>query len=46
MVQTILSQDITLEQLTEIFGLTSTHDNAFFPEWLDNLPPITDFEKQ
>ncbi|HAG81116.1 MAG TPA: hypothetical protein DCL61_08055, partial [Cyanobacteria bacterium UBA12227] len=25
---------------------TSTHDNAFFPEWLDNLPPITDFEKQ
>ena len=46
MTQVIQAQDITLEQLTQLFGLTITYDHQFFPEWLNNLPEITDFEKQ
>ncbi|MCA1994107.1 MAG: restriction endonuclease subunit R [Coleofasciculus sp. S288] len=46
MVQVIQAQDITLEQLTEIFGLTITYNDQFFTEWLDNLPELTDQEKQ
>jgi hypothetical protein len=38
MVQVIQAQDITLEQLTDLFGLTITFDEHFFTEWLDNLP--------
>ena len=46
MVQVIQAQDITLSQLTELFGLTITYDEHFFTEWQDNLPEITDLEKQ
>lgn len=46
MLQIIPAQDITLSQLIEIFGLTITDDDNFFPEWLNNLPEITDLEKQ
>ncbi len=46
MAEILQPQDITLEQLTENFGLTITHDYQFFTEWCDNLPEITDFEKQ
>lgn len=46
MVQVIQAQDITLEQLTELFGITITHDSQFFTEWSDNLPELTDSEKQ
>lgn len=46
MVQIIQAHDITLEQLTELFGLTITYDDQFFPEWLDNLPELTDQEKE
>jgi hypothetical protein len=46
MVQVIQAQDINLEQLIENFGLTITYDEQFFTEWLDNLPKLTDFEKQ
>ncbi|MBE9127211.1 MULTISPECIES: type I restriction endonuclease [unclassified Coleofasciculus] len=42
----IQAQDITLSQLTELFGLTITYDDQFFTEWLDNLPELTDIEKQ
>ncbi|MGK7918860.1 MAG: type I restriction endonuclease [Trichodesmium sp.] len=45
MVQTIQAQDITLEQLQENFGLQLTTDSQFFPEWQENLPPLTDEEK-
>ena len=45
MVQVIPPHEITLEQLTELFRLTITHDDQFFPEWLDNLPELSDFEK-
>lgn len=46
MVQVIQAHDITLEQLIELFGLTITYDEPFFTEWLDNLPEVTDSEKQ
>ncbi|MBD1809946.1 restriction endonuclease subunit R [Microcoleus sp. FACHB-SPT15] len=46
MVQLIPAQDINLSQLTELFGLTITADEQFFTEWMDNLPELTDIEKQ
>lgn len=46
MVQVIQAHEITLEQLIESFGLTITYDEQFFIEWLDNLPEVTDSEKQ
>jgi len=46
MLQVIPAQDITLSQLTELSGLTITYDAQFFTEWLQNLPEITNLEKQ
>lgn len=46
MVQVIQAQDITLEQLIEFFSLTITYDEQFFTEWSDNLPELTELEKQ
>lgn len=46
MVQTIQAQDITLPQLSERFGLERTEDEQFFREWQDDLPELSDFEKQ
>lgn len=46
MVEVIQAQDITLEQLTDLFGLTISYDAQFFNEWLDNLPELTNLEKQ
>lgn len=46
MLQVIPAQDITLSQLTELSGLTITYNDQFFTEWLDNLPEITNIEKQ
>ena len=46
MLQVIPAQNITLSQLTEISGLTITYNDQFFTEWLDNLPEITNIEKQ
>ena len=46
MVQTIQAKDITLAQLTQSFGLNRTDDPQFFREWQDNLPELTDSEKQ
>ncbi len=46
MVQVIQAQDITLDQLTELFSLTITYKDQFFTEWLDNLPELIDLEKQ
>ncbi|NES81989.1 MAG: type I restriction endonuclease subunit R [Moorea sp. SIO2B7] len=45
MPQTIQSQDISLEELQEHFGLQLTSDSNFFPEWQEKLPPLTDEEK-
>jgi predicted type IV restriction endonuclease len=46
MVQTIQSKDITLRDLRNNFGLQLTHDEQFFREWQENLPEITDLQKQ
>lgn len=46
MVQVTQAQDISLSQLTELFGLTITYDAQFFTEWLDKRLELTDLEKQ
>ena len=46
MVQVIQAQNINIVYLEEKFGLRLTESDQFFTEWLDNLPGITDLEKQ
>jgi hypothetical protein len=46
MVQYIQAQNISLEYLEEKFQLQEVNNETFFPEWLENLPEITDLEKQ
>jgi hypothetical protein len=46
MVQIIPAKNIGLAYLKERFGLQQIEDETFFTEWLDNLPEITDLEKQ
>ena len=46
MVQTLTAREITLGQLTENFGLQLIENDQFFREWQDNLPEITELEKQ
>ena len=46
MVQTIQAKNVTLEELQTLFGLQFVRDEAFFREWQDDLPEITDFQKQ
>lgn len=46
MVQFIQAQNVGLAYLEEKFGLQQAKDEVFFPEWRDNLPGITDLDKQ
>lgn len=46
MVQIIQAKNIGLAYLKEKFGLQKAEKETFFSEWLDNLPEITDLEKQ
>ncbi|MBE9200403.1 MULTISPECIES: type I restriction endonuclease [unclassified Nodularia (in: cyanobacteria)] len=46
MVQFIQAQNVGLAYLEEKFGLQQAKNESFFPEWLENLPGITDLEKQ
>ncbi|MEH2413551.1 hypothetical protein [Nostoc sp.] len=46
MVQTIPARDISLYELEEKFGLQLATDTNFFTEWTENLPNLTDSEKQ
>lgn len=46
MVQTIAAREITLHQLKEKFGLQLVEDEQFFREWQEELPEITELEKQ
>lgn len=46
MVETIQARDITLEELETLFHLQLVEDEQFFCEWQDNLPEITDWQKQ
>ncbi len=45
MTNTIPAENITLEQLRELFSLEFIEDN-FFPEWQSDLPELTDQEKE
>ncbi|WP_414620720.1 type I restriction endonuclease subunit R [Calothrix sp. CCY 0018] len=44
--QTIQARDISLYELEEKFCLQLSTDTAFLTEWMDNLPPLTEIEKQ
>lgn len=46
MVQFIQAQNVGLAYLEEKFGLQQAKDEVFFTEWWENLPVITDLEKQ
>ena len=46
MVETIQAQNIILYDLEAKFGLQRIDDEQFFREWQDNLPELTDSEKQ
>jgi hypothetical protein len=46
MVQTLSATDSTLAQLSQNFGLEQSHDLQFFREWQDNLPELSEAEKQ
>ncbi|MDZ8189146.1 MAG: restriction endonuclease subunit R [Nostoc sp. ChiSLP02] len=46
MVQFIQSQNVGLAYLEEKFSLQLAEDEAFFTEWFEKLPEITDLEKQ
>ena len=40
------AEQVTLYDLTQHFGLQASSDGDFFPEWQENLPPITPQEAQ
>ncbi len=46
MVQTVPARDISLYELEEKFGLQLATDTNLFTEWTENLPTLTDNEKQ
>lgn len=46
MTTTVQASKITLYDLKENFGLERTDDPQLFREWQDNLPELTDLEKQ
>ena len=46
MVKTIPARDISLYELEEKFGLQVLADTSLFTEWTENLPTLTDGEKQ
>jgi hypothetical protein len=46
MVQTIQAKDIDLRYLIDNFGIQLVLDEQFFQEWQENLPEITELDKQ
>jgi hypothetical protein len=46
MVQIIQTQDIDLRYLIENYRLQRVEDNQFFPEWQEDLPDLSDSDKQ
>ncbi len=46
MVQVIQGKDITLAQLIDEFGLQRADNEQFFSEWQQDLPELSDLEKQ
>jgi len=46
MTQAIAARNIKLHDLKAKFGLQRVEDELFFPEWLNDLPELTDSEQQ
>ncbi|AUT03760.1 restriction endonuclease subunit R [Nostoc sp. CENA543] len=46
MVQVVQGKDITLAQLIDEFGLELAQDKEFFLEWQQDLPDLSDSEKE
>ncbi|NEO15033.1 MAG: hypothetical protein F6J98_22375 [Moorea sp. SIO4G2] len=46
MVTTVPAKEITLHELTDKFGLQLIENDQFFREWQDNIPEITEAEKE
>ena len=46
MVQVLQARDATLRDLIDGFGLQRVQSSQFFQEWQENLPKVTDLEKQ
>ncbi|NEP62422.1 MAG: hypothetical protein F6K31_36740 [Symploca sp. SIO2G7] len=46
MVETLRAQNISLNDLVEEFGLEFIDEQQCFREWQENLPELTDLEKQ
>lgn len=46
MVETIQARNVTLYDLEAKFGLERTEDKQFFREWQENLPELTEKEKE
>lgn len=46
MTQMIQAKNLTLNDLEAKFGLRPANGNQFFGEWQDNLPQLTDLDKQ
>ncbi|NES23275.1 MAG: restriction endonuclease subunit R [Symploca sp. SIO3E6] len=46
MVQTVQAKEIDLRYLIDHFGLQFVREEQFFREWQENLPEITDIQKQ
>ncbi len=46
MVKTLQAKNLSLYDLEKKFNFTLAEDEQFFTEWRDDLPAITDSEKQ
>jgi len=46
MVETVPAQNIDLRYLITTFGIQLVEDDQFFREWQDNLPALTEIDKQ
>lgn len=46
MVKIIPAQDVNLRYLIDNVGLEYVRDTAFFPEWQNDLPELTDLDRQ
>ncbi len=46
MAQIIPARDLTLHDVKVKFGLKQAEDTQLFPEWIDQLPEISDLEKR
>ena len=46
MAQIIQATNLTLRDLKTKYQVQEVNNDQFFREWLDNLPEVTDLEKQ